>query len=363
MFLFLLVEYLTLTDKTFDSVLSSNHGNRLLLKFWHRWCSRSKEFAPVWEEFTSTPASEPGLKYGDVECSENPTICARLIGTTYPQVLWFDPEFNATVRFENERTITNLYHFLEEMRLYPFRRGSNLDTVMRSSDPFAPIALLTVPSGDVTTLRLLKRILYRLNRSDRKIVLFDSPRRLQICLGGFRDIVFKGQWAEDELTEFLRTRFMNRLELLTDETWQIFNELRITFVQIFIDPKKKFDDFRHFVSLLPPTQYSYSLFDPDDPFVAKFGVRKLKTPITIFYNTATGFKTIYRGPFTIRDVSEWMSNISEQPPRNGVNVGWFIAAAIIVIVCVVLFIRVSKIKKSAYFGSAGALTRLKPSFP
>jgi hypothetical protein len=361
MFLFFLAEYLTITEKTFDSVLAANQGNYLLVKLWHQSCSRSQAFAPIWNEFTKGTPALSNLKYGEIECTENTKLCTRLIGPSYPQVIWFDPELNATVTFTGERSVSGLNSFVHTMRIYPFRIGRSFDSTMRQADPFDPIALLCIPSGDVATFKLLKRLFYRIGKTG--TVLFDAGKRLSICLGGFKDKVFGGGWNEQELGDFLRKYFRSRLEVLTPDMFVVFRELKLRFVHIFINPEKKLDDFVNFVNMLPPFQYSYSLFDSSEQFAEKFAVRDLKPPIVIYCNPVTEFQVTYKGPFTIRDISEWMSTIDEELPPAVDRTGWLWEAAVAgTALCILVLVRCRLIRKAGHFAGPGGLSRIKAFF-
>jgi hypothetical protein len=361
MFLFFLAEYLTITEKTFDSVLAANHGNYLLVKLWHQSCSRSQEFAPVWSEFANAAPALSNLKYGEIECTENAKLCARLIGTSYPQVVWFDPEVNATVTFSGDRSVNGLCSFVHTMQLYPFRIGRSVDATMRQADPFAPIALLCIPSHEAATFRLLKRLLYGIGKTG--TVVFRTEKRFAICLGGFKDNVFDRRWNERELGEFLRKRFRSRLEALTPDMFEVFSELKLTFVHIFISPEKKLDDFANFVNMLPLFQYSYSLFDPDDQFAEKFRVRNLKAPIVVYYNPITEFQVTYKGPFAIREISEWMSKIDEELPPEIDRTRWLWGVALAgVALCILGLLRCRLVRKAGHFPAPGGLSRIKGFF-
>jgi thiol-disulfide isomerase/thioredoxin len=358
MILFALAEYLSVTEKSYESILKSNHGNFLLIKIWHLWCPRSKEFAPIWEDFKTHDLQIPNLKFGDIECSENPALCARLIGTSYPQVLWFDPQFNVTKRFEKQRTIPNLAEFAREMQAWPFALGKDLEYANSRADPWNPVPLISIPEeGSESALKLLKNVFCKVGKL--AVVRWSSGRSLEVLRGSGRRISFVGEWNESELFHWLKRATISQCEPLNQELFEILRERGKPIVHFFIDPKKKVDEFLAFVQGLPEAQYTYSVFEEGDPFVRKFRAKGRKLPVTVWFNPKSEKVVLYDGGFRQQEIAEWIRKagmISED--QGTLMVALIVSALAVVGVLVVLFSRCRRIKKSAYFGSAGAAKRI-----
>jgi hypothetical protein len=345
MLLFILSEYLSITEKTYEHVLASNRGNFLLVKVWHLWCSRSKEFAPIWEEFTRHDLEIPNAKFGDIECSENPTLCARLIGTSYPQVLWFDPEYNVTKRFEAQRTIPNLVQFARDMRAWPFVVGKDFDYAQSRASPWNPVPFITLPESSWDdTLKLLKNVFCKLGKL--AVVSWDDAKELRV-LTDRNASIFQGNWIERELFEWLRRSTLSRCELLTPDLLPLLKENGAPFVHFFVDPKKRLDEFVLFVHSLPDYQYTYAPYEPDSALAAVFDAKNRKAPVALWYDPKTSARLLYDGAFTASAISAWISRVDAAPPA-GARAGPAVAALAALACAAVCVARFRRVKKSAY---------------
>jgi hypothetical protein len=119
----------------------------------------------MWDDVKTGGLEIPNLKFGDIECSENPTLCATLIGTSYPQVMWFDPRSNVTQRFDSQRPIPNLVQFARAMQAWPFEFAEDIDSALSLASPRSPLPFTSLPQASVNeTLKFLKTVFCKLKK-------------------------------------------------------------------------------------------------------------------------------------------------------------------------------------------------------
>jgi hypothetical protein len=240
------------------------------------------------------------------------------------------------------------------MRAWPFDIGKELEYASSRAGPWNPVPFITLPqsnSGD--TLSILKKILCRLGK--RAIVKWDSVKKLEVLRGSEKKLTFAGDWNEHELFEWLRRSMIARCELLTPDLFAILGERTEPIIHFFIDPKKKVDEFLAFVQELPEAQYTYSTYDPNDPFVKKLHAKSLKLPVTVWYHPKSERFVLYDGAFRPQELAEWITIAGKLAVKqNTWVVVWLVAGLAVIVGAIILFNRCRRIKKSAFFGSAGA---------
>jgi hypothetical protein len=103
--------------------------------------------------------------------------------------------------------------------------------------------------------------------------------------------------------------------------WELLLEKGRPIVHFFIEPQKNIGEWKQFVELFPPHQYSYLPYDPLNPFVDKFHARDRKLPIVIYYNPQTHFQAFYDGPFEYQELGDWIGEVAwgqriDPPPHS-----------------------------------------------
>ena len=77
---------LTLTDSTFDEVVSSS-ATPVLVDFWAEWCGPCKMIAPVLEEISKDQAGR--VTIAKINVDDNPDIARRFDVMSIPTLLLF----------------------------------------------------------------------------------------------------------------------------------------------------------------------------------------------------------------------------------------------------------------------------------
>jgi hypothetical protein len=212
----------------------------------------------MWDDLKTRDLEILNLKFGDIECSENPTLCATLIGTSYPQVMWFDPQFNVTQRFDSQRTIPNLVQFARALQVWPFEFAEDIDSALSLSSPWSPLPFISLPQASANdTLKFVKTVFCKLKK--KAVIQCVSKSELVVLRNSSQKLVFEGKWTDDELFEWLKRATLSPYELLTEDMLAIVSERDNPFVHFFVDRKKKTDKFLRFVDGLPNHQYTYSV--------------------------------------------------------------------------------------------------------
>jgi thiol-disulfide isomerase/thioredoxin len=91
---------------------SYNFSNDVkIINFNTSWCGYSKQFQPVWDEFTSKMNGK-NIKVIDMKCDENEELCAKFNVPGYPSVILFKGE--QQISYDGERTVKDLEEFVNK---------------------------------------------------------------------------------------------------------------------------------------------------------------------------------------------------------------------------------------------------------
>jgi hypothetical protein len=157
----------------------------------------------MWDDLKTRNLEIPNLKFDDIECSENPTLCAILISTSFPQVMWFDPQFNVTQRFDSQRTIPNLVQFARAMQVWPFEFAEDIDSALSLASPWSPLPFISLPQASANdTLKFLKTAFCKLKK--KAAIQWASKSELVLLDNSSQKLVFEGKWTHHELFEWLK---------------------------------------------------------------------------------------------------------------------------------------------------------------
>jgi thiol-disulfide isomerase/thioredoxin len=98
-----------------NSIVSESYDNLnndlKIINFNTSWCGYSKQFQPVWDEFTNKMEGKP-IQVVDMKCDEKEEMCAKFNVPGYPYVILF--KHDKPIVYDGDRTVNELEGFVNK---------------------------------------------------------------------------------------------------------------------------------------------------------------------------------------------------------------------------------------------------------
>jgi thiol-disulfide isomerase/thioredoxin len=199
-----------LTNENFTSFIA-NATKPLFLKMWATWCPHCREFAPVWEALANSTEVHDDVYIADIECESNRATCqAYGSGRNYPRLYWVDLENRTAVPYTGSRTLDHFVGFVRKQLRYPMVLVNATELVSEiESAHVSTIFLFRIPESDGAGLTVARDVTATFRSLESRFLVQTesvTARTLTAFTTGNRSAVYTGEWAHDNISEFVFLR-------------------------------------------------------------------------------------------------------------------------------------------------------------
>jgi len=104
-----------LTDKNFDSLITSVASSHALVEFYAPWCGHCKRLAPDYAKLANVYKNEPSVVIAKVDCDAHKAVCSKYGVSGFPTLKWFPQEDKANpVDYSGGRDVESFVEYINE---------------------------------------------------------------------------------------------------------------------------------------------------------------------------------------------------------------------------------------------------------